>query len=127
MAAEGKPSESKKPFKKSGGNKGTAFMQTMFVAYAKARRKPVIDLEIGHPRFRVLGCARRRAGSGRQFFSALAALRPKGALDLGRPLAKFLATLDILFRAPFFCTFALILFRAGYHRVIDSYTCVVYV
>jgi hypothetical protein len=39
--AAGKPSESKKPYKKSGGNKGTAFMQSMFKAYAKkARIKP---------------------------------------------------------------------------------------
>ncbi len=40
-AAAGKPSESKKPYKKSGGNKGMAFMQSMFEAYIKARRKPV--------------------------------------------------------------------------------------
>jgi hypothetical protein len=32
-AAAGKPSEYKKPYKKSGGNKGMAFMQTMFKAY----------------------------------------------------------------------------------------------
>jgi hypothetical protein len=32
-AAAGKPSESKKPYKKSGGNKGMAFMQSMFEAY----------------------------------------------------------------------------------------------
>jgi hypothetical protein len=38
-AAAGKPSESKKPFKKSGGNKGMAFMQTMFEAYAKSQKK----------------------------------------------------------------------------------------
>ncbi len=31
-AAAGKPSESKKPYKKSGGNKGMAFMQSMFEA-----------------------------------------------------------------------------------------------
>ena len=30
-AAAGKPSESKKPYKKSGGNKGMAFMQSMCV------------------------------------------------------------------------------------------------
>jgi hypothetical protein len=40
-AAAGKPSESKKPYKKTGGNKGMAFMQSMFEAYVKARRKPV--------------------------------------------------------------------------------------
>ncbi len=34
-AAAGKLSESKKPYKKSGGNKGMAFMQSMFEAYAK--------------------------------------------------------------------------------------------
>jgi hypothetical protein len=33
------PSESKKLFKKSGGNKGMAFMQTMFKAYAKSQKK----------------------------------------------------------------------------------------
>jgi hypothetical protein len=32
-AAAGKPSESKKPKKKFGGNKGMVFMQTMFKAY----------------------------------------------------------------------------------------------
>jgi hypothetical protein len=32
-AAAGKPSESKKPYKKSGGNKGMAFMQSMFEPY----------------------------------------------------------------------------------------------
>jgi hypothetical protein len=40
-AAAGKPSESKKPYKKSGGNKGMAFMQSIFEAYVKARRKLV--------------------------------------------------------------------------------------
>ncbi len=35
----GKPSESKKPYKKSGGNKNMAFMQSMFVAYAKSQKK----------------------------------------------------------------------------------------
>jgi hypothetical protein len=40
-AAAGKPSESKKPYKKSGGNKGMAIMQSLFKAYVKARRKPV--------------------------------------------------------------------------------------
>ncbi len=38
-AAAGKPSESKKPYKKSGGNKGMAFMQSMFEAYVKSRKK----------------------------------------------------------------------------------------
>jgi hypothetical protein len=38
-AAAGKPSKSKKPFKNSGGNKGMAFMQTMFEAYAKSQKK----------------------------------------------------------------------------------------
>jgi hypothetical protein len=38
-AAAGKPSESKKPYKKSGGNKGTAFMQSMFKAYVQSEKK----------------------------------------------------------------------------------------
>ncbi len=38
-AAAGKPSESKKPYKKSGGNKGMAFMQSMFEAYVKSQTK----------------------------------------------------------------------------------------
>jgi hypothetical protein len=38
-AAAGKPSESKKPHKKSGGNKGMAFMQSMFKAYVKSQKK----------------------------------------------------------------------------------------
>jgi hypothetical protein len=38
-AAAGKPSESKKPYKKSGGNKGKAFMQSMFEAYVKSQKK----------------------------------------------------------------------------------------
>jgi hypothetical protein len=38
-AAAGKPSESKKPYKKVGGNKGMAFMQTMFEAYVKNHKK----------------------------------------------------------------------------------------
>jgi hypothetical protein len=38
-AASDKPSESKKPYKKLGGNKGMAFMQTMFDAYAKSQEK----------------------------------------------------------------------------------------
>jgi hypothetical protein len=37
--AAGKPSESKKPFKKSGGDKGMAFMQSMFKAYTKSWKK----------------------------------------------------------------------------------------
>jgi hypothetical protein len=37
--AAGKPSKSKKPFKKSGGNKDMAFMQSMFEAYAKSQKK----------------------------------------------------------------------------------------
>ncbi len=39
--AAGKPFESKKPYKKSGGDKGMAFMQSMFKAYDKSERKPV--------------------------------------------------------------------------------------
>ncbi len=38
-AATGKPSESKKPYKKSGGNKGMAFMQSMFKAYVRSKKK----------------------------------------------------------------------------------------
>ncbi len=38
-AAAGKPSEFKKPYKKSGGNKGMAFMQSMFEAYVKNQKK----------------------------------------------------------------------------------------
>ncbi len=38
-AAAGKPSEFKKPYKKSGGDKGTAFMQSMFEAYVKSQKK----------------------------------------------------------------------------------------
>ncbi len=37
-AAAGKPSESKKPYKKSGGDKGVAFMQSMFEAYVKSQK-----------------------------------------------------------------------------------------
>jgi hypothetical protein len=40
-AAAGKPSESKKPYKKSGGYKGMAFMQSMFEAYLKSQKKLV--------------------------------------------------------------------------------------
>ncbi len=36
-AAAGKPSESKKPYKKSAGNEGMAFMQSMFKAYVKSQ------------------------------------------------------------------------------------------
>ncbi len=38
-AAAGKPSESKKPYKKSGEDKGMAFMQSMFKAYVKSQKK----------------------------------------------------------------------------------------
>jgi hypothetical protein len=38
-AAAGKPPESKNPYKKSGGNKGMAFMQSMFEAYVKSQKK----------------------------------------------------------------------------------------
>ncbi len=38
-AAAGKPSKSKKPYKKSGGKKGMAFMQSMFEAYVKSQKK----------------------------------------------------------------------------------------
>ncbi len=38
-AAAGKPSESKKPYKKSGGDKGMAFMQSIFEAYVKSQKK----------------------------------------------------------------------------------------
>jgi hypothetical protein len=38
-AAAGKPSESKKPYKKSGGDKSMAFMQSMFEAYVKSQKK----------------------------------------------------------------------------------------
>jgi hypothetical protein len=38
-AAAGKPAESKKPYKKSGGNKGMAFMQSMFEVYVKIQKK----------------------------------------------------------------------------------------
>jgi hypothetical protein len=38
-AVAGKPSESKKSYKKSGGDEGMAFMQTMFKAYAKSQKK----------------------------------------------------------------------------------------
>ncbi len=38
-AAAGKPSESMKPYKKSGGDKGMAFMQSMFEAYVKSQKK----------------------------------------------------------------------------------------
>jgi hypothetical protein len=38
-AAAGKPSESKKPYKKFWGNKGMAFMQNMFKAYVKSQKK----------------------------------------------------------------------------------------
>ncbi len=38
-AAAGKPFESKKPYKESGGDKGMAFMQSMFKAYVKSQKK----------------------------------------------------------------------------------------
>jgi hypothetical protein len=38
-AVAGKPYESKKPYKKSGGNQNMAFMQSMFKAYAKSQKK----------------------------------------------------------------------------------------
>jgi hypothetical protein len=39
LEAAGKPSESKKPYyKKSGGDKGMAFMQSMFEAYVKSQK-----------------------------------------------------------------------------------------
>jgi hypothetical protein len=38
-AAAGEPSESKKPYKKSVGDKGMAFMQSMFEAYVKSQKK----------------------------------------------------------------------------------------
>ncbi len=38
-ATVGKPSESKKPCKKSGGKENMAFMQSMFKAYAKSQKK----------------------------------------------------------------------------------------
>jgi hypothetical protein len=38
-AAAGKPSESMKPYKKSGGDKGMAFTQSMFKDYVKIQKK----------------------------------------------------------------------------------------
>ncbi len=38
-AAAGKPSESKKPYKKSRGNKGMAFMLAIFEAYVKSQKR----------------------------------------------------------------------------------------
>jgi hypothetical protein len=38
-AAAGKPSEFKKPYKKSGGDKSLALMQSMFEAYVKSQKK----------------------------------------------------------------------------------------
>ncbi len=40
-AEAAKPSESKKPYKKFGGDKSMAFMQSMFEAYVKSQKKPV--------------------------------------------------------------------------------------
>ncbi len=42
-AAAGKPYESEKPYKKSGGNKSMAFMQSMFEAYVKSQKKAGIS------------------------------------------------------------------------------------
>jgi hypothetical protein len=39
VAAAGKPSESRKPYMKSRGNKGMAFMQSMFEVYVKIPKK----------------------------------------------------------------------------------------
>ncbi len=39
MAAASKPAESKKPYKKCGGDKNMAFMQSMFEAYVKSQKK----------------------------------------------------------------------------------------
>jgi hypothetical protein len=39
LKAAGRPSESKKIYKKSGGNKGMAFMQSMFEVYVKSQKK----------------------------------------------------------------------------------------
>ena len=38
-AAASKPAESKKPYKKFGGDKNMAFMQSMFKAYVKSQKK----------------------------------------------------------------------------------------
>jgi hypothetical protein len=38
-AAADKPSEFKKPYKKSGGDKSMAFMQSMFEAYVRSQKK----------------------------------------------------------------------------------------
>ena len=38
-ATADKPSESKKPYKRSGGNKSMTFMQSMFKAYVKSQKK----------------------------------------------------------------------------------------
>ncbi len=40
-AVAAKPAESKKPYKKFGGDKSMAFMQSMFEAYVKSQKKPV--------------------------------------------------------------------------------------
>jgi hypothetical protein len=40
-AAASKPAESKKPYKKFGGNKNMASMQSMFKAYDKSQKKAV--------------------------------------------------------------------------------------
>jgi hypothetical protein len=54
------------------------------------------DLEIGHPRIRALGHALHRAGLGQHFFAALAALCPKGTLDLGHPSKMFSPPRDLI-------------------------------
>ncbi len=38
-AVAAKPAESKKPYKKFGGHKNMAFMQSMFKAYVKSQKK----------------------------------------------------------------------------------------
>jgi hypothetical protein len=49
-AAASKPSEFKNPYKKFGGNKGMAFMQTMFEAYAKSQMKAGKAKKLRSPR-----------------------------------------------------------------------------
>ena len=39
MAVAAKPAESKKPYKKFGGDKSMAFMQSMLKAYVKSQKK----------------------------------------------------------------------------------------
>ncbi len=40
-AVAAKPAEFKKPYKKFGGDKNMAFIQSMFEAYVKSQKKPV--------------------------------------------------------------------------------------